>query len=285
VGGGRLDLVTWPSGRFVDDVVSLDEPRGIYADLVADDGPPGRCLVSAQAFFSGDTSAITPCSAPHWGELSGYAPLGPPTPYPGDDQVAALAGFACDRVQTGQRLPVTVFTSTALYPDEDRWNAAEHGGDLYVSCAVHGLDGTPLPPGTHTDPGRPGPDQPAVMDLYGDVPRDSAPRASCVATEHSVDSDIHSVPIVTCDRPHWAEVLGYPTISPPGAPYPGGGPVAAVAEAACRELVAAHSLRPGMTTTAEWPDQGFWQAQAAHGVHVVCLATRVDGQTFSGPAQ
>lgn len=148
-----VGLVACSAAGLGDDLAFLDRTRSFWSARIADNAPPGLCLGDRAGFLSGHGSSAVKCSLPHWGEIAGYVPFGPP-PYPGEAPAAAMAASACQRLETGKGLTGPDLDGTFLYPDARTWNGAGHTVDSYAACAVFRRDGSPLPPGQRVDPAR-----------------------------------------------------------------------------------------------------------------------------------
>ncbi|WP_242606576.1 septum formation family protein [Protofrankia symbiont of Coriaria ruscifolia] len=225
---------------------------------------------------------VVGCDQQHWGEVLGYVPLGAvPSPYPGDEQAEALTRFECGLLLAQQGLPVDQFTTSIFLAPRESWNEGGRRYENYGTCVVHRIDDQPLPRKQLTDPNRKPQDVSVQMDLYSSAISTNPPVGSCVATKQSVDTSIHAVPVVRCDRPHWAEVLGYPVLYEPDTPWPGDNVVYAAAEAACRKVAANRSLPANFRFNVNWPARDWWQDPKKR-IYAVCLASRADGQQFTG---
>jgi hypothetical protein len=104
---------------------------------------------------------------------------------------------------------------------------------------------------------------------------------TCVQDKQSFDTSIHDVPVVDCAQPHWAEIIGYPTLYEPGSLWPGDAAVYAAAQGACQQVATKRNLPAGFRVTLKYPGVDWWK-NPEQRIYAVCTASRADDQTFSG---
>jgi hypothetical protein len=105
---------------------------------------------------------------------------------------------------------------------------------------------------------------------------------TCIDTEEgwTRDEGKDEVPIVPCDEPHWAEVLGYAPLGEVPSPSPEQDQIAALAEFECGWLLAEQDLPTGEFMTSNvHPDVASWNAgDNDFDNYATCLLHRVDGE-------
>ncbi|WP_408962671.1 hypothetical protein [Nonomuraea angiospora] len=143
--------------------------------------------------------------------MLGYVSLGEvPSTYPGGDQVAALAEFECKVLQVRQKLPLDEYETDTVVPREEDWNTGDGEYENYAPCLVSRKDGKPIPSGRRVADPPPGADNEAVrMDVLSPALYDNPPADSCIQSQSQWDKSPHSVDIVKCDHPHWAQIAAY----------------------------------------------------------------------------
>lgn len=203
-----------------------------------------------------------------------------PSPYPGKDQVEALATFNCAWLREQQGLSAKTYTTSNHVPDRHSWSAGSPR-ENYATCGVHRIDGDPLPERKLVDPDRKTEDVSVRMDAYSTTISRNPPVGTCVESKRTWTRSIHDVPIVRCDRPHWAEVLGYPTLYEPGSSWPGNDAVYAKAEAACGKVAKQIPLGQNFEFSVNWPAKDWWD-DSNQPIYAVCTAHRSDNQKFTG---
>lgn len=285
--GTRRTLVTVAAGAlFMLGVVGLavwqtasaQETAMVWAARVSANAPVGRCIGQESDWSATTTVRLTDCDRPHWGEILGYPRLAPsPSPYPGDDQVVALARFRCGLQLSSQGLSPAIFESSRIDPDARVWNTGDTRFENYATCVVHRRDGAPISGGPLVDPERQLP--PSLrMSLYTDAIATNPPVGSCVAEEREFTASVQDVTMVDCEVPHWAEVVGYPVLYEPGTPWPGDAATQETAKSACLRLAA---LPKDFRLQVVAPAGDWWNLSGTRK-YATCLAQRIDGRKFDG---
>lgn len=263
---------------------------GVWYYKIADNAPIGTCIPTKQVWeqvWEGDKNVVTPtpCDQPHWGEILGYPRLAAtPSPYPGKEQVNALAVFQCGLLLAERGLDPDRYVHTRLHPPPTSWNEGSGQEENYATCVVYARDDSPLPEQLvrADQPARP--DASIRMSLFEYRIGSNAPTGACVATRDSFEKSVFDLPVVPCERQHWAEILGYHVLYPPSTPWPGDNAVFTAADAACRSAITARQLPPQFTYRVIWPAQEWWSTPE-NNFYSTCLAYRTDDQEFAGPMQ
>lgn len=264
------------------------ETATLFAPRVVDNAAPGTCVATEDGWHDDEGKAevpVVPCDQPHWAEVLGYPSLGTvPSPYPGQDQTVALASFECGLLLAGQQLPGNEFTTTLTYPDRASWNTGGKEFQNYATCLLHRADGSPMDRPHRNEPIARYRDMAVPMDIYNIAIADNAPVGTCVRDRPADGSDLSNLPVVRCENPHWAEILGYPWVFESGSSWPGDDAVQAAATEACRKVPGATSLHAELSLTLYWPARAWWD-DPDRRIYAVCLAHRPDDQMFSGGAR
>jgi hypothetical protein len=266
----------WPSGGGT-------ATATIYENAVKDNAPVGTCIATQQGWDSGKSDVpVVPCDQPHWGEVAGYPAIAPsPSPFPGNDQTAALAQFDCLSLVAGLGLSHDVYTGSYTIPGQDYWNSGGRPFGNYATCVVRRIDGKQLPGEQIVNPYRKPADVPTPMNMYTTYIASNPPVGTCVQNKPADNASLVDVPIVRCDRPHWAQILGYPVLYQPSAPWPGDDTVYAAADAACRGLVNSLTASGQYTYHVTWPGKNWWDGAKAP-IYAICTDSRSDDKPFTG---
>ncbi|GAA4529331.1 septum formation family protein [Amycolatopsis samaneae] len=272
-------------------VVGLVWPKpeataAFFAETIAGNAVAGTCIASKDG-WNGDKSRVpvAACDAEHWGEVLGYVKLGAvPSPYPGPDQTPALARFECGFLLAQQGLPAGRYATDFAYPGQESWNSGGHKGENYATCVLHRIDDGALPARQLLNTGPKSSEIAVPMDLYGPAVSGNAPAGTCIESKVDDPTPPRNVPIVRCDRPHWAEILGYPVLYQPGSTWPGDNAVYAAASEACRKVAAERSLPAEYRFDVRWPAKAWWDNPKAT-LYAGCTARRTDDRTFTGGAR
>jgi hypothetical protein len=272
-----LGVGLWSPWPIVENTSSTPATSQLWSESISDDAPAGRCIASQDSWNGDKTKVLTvDCNQPHWGEVLGYPTLGAvPSPYPGDDQVAALANFECVQLRAQRGLPADTYVTAEVLPPASSWNNGTGHYENYTTCVVHRIDGRPMTTKVTSPPGVPqAANAPVPLDLYSGAIYANAPVGTCI--QHPVDvhgEAAHAAPIVRCTQPHWAELLGYPILYQPGQPWPGDDQVYAMAVSACQNVAARRAVPPGFTTEVVWPGQVWWSSPK-YQLYATCLAVQ-----------
>ncbi|TDD54114.1 hypothetical protein E1286_06330 [Nonomuraea terrae] len=253
----------------------------LYSESRAYNAPVGSCLETKEGWQTDHSQVLlVDCGEPHWGEVLGYASLGEvPSPYPGEDQVQAMAAFECSRLQARQDLPFEEYRIHYFVPREADWNEGEGRFENYTPCVVSRHDDKPLS-GAHVADPPPRPESEAVvpMSVHTAQIKQNPPVGSCVQDQESWGADKRDIPIVDCELPHWAEIVAYPKLFEKSQPWPGEDKVQDAAEAACE---ASTRVDEGYRFHISPPGKGWWDDKDAE-IYAVCLVSQADDSTFSG---
>ncbi|GAB2713643.1 hypothetical protein GCM10027089_41990 [Nocardia thraciensis] len=269
---GVVVVAAWQAG-------SEPETATVWAEHASANAAVGRCIGAETDWSATKTTVrVADCGRPHWGEVLGYPQLASsPSPYPGDDQVVALARFECGLRLSAQGLSAAVFESSRIDPDARVWNTGATHFENYATCVVHRRDDAPISGGQLVDPARRLPAY-VRMSLFADSIALNPPVGSCVAEEREFSASVKDVAMVDCDVAHWAEVVGYPVLYEPGTPWPGDTATQDAASAACTRTRSVpkdfqlHVISPA----------GDWWNHPGSRKYATCLARRVDGKPFVG---
>ncbi|MCU1685294.1 MAG: hypothetical protein JWQ81_6033 [Amycolatopsis sp.] len=255
----------------------------VYSESVKDDAPVGTCIATQQGWDNGRSDVpVVPCDQPHWGEVVGYPAIAPsPAPYPGKDQTAALAQFECLSLVSGLGLSHDLYTGAFNIPASVSWNSGGRPFENYTPCVVHRIDGKQLPGEQLVDPYRKPANLPTPMDMFARDISSDPPVGACVQTKQVDGVSPVGVPIVRCDQPHWAQILGYPALYQPDAPWPGAAAVTAAADAACQGLANSVTSSGHYTYHVTSPDHGWWVHPQAP-IYAICTMSQSDDKPFTG---
>jgi Septum formation len=113
---------------------------------------------------------------------------------------------------------------------------------------------------------------------------DNAPIGTCITTKQAWDGDKSAVTSVSCDQPHWGEILGYPRLAPVPSSYPGVEQVPALANFECGLLFAGRGLDPGRYAyTYTYPNRPAWnEGSGRFDNYATCAVYGRDDRPFSG---
>lgn len=275
-----LGIGLWLLWLATANVLSGSPTAQLWAARVGDNAPAGQCIATEDSWNTNKNTVLSAeCDQPHWGEVLGYPALSAiPSPYPGDDQVHALASFECQRLRAQHSLPVAEYTMADIVPSAQTWNSGTSQSDNYTACVVYRIDGRPITTNFTVAPSIPPPENVSVpMDLHSATIYGNAPVGACVEStvespmEARSEAAIHAAPIVRCTQPHWAEILGYPILYQSNEPWPGDNQVHTKATSACQNMLAQRTLPPSFTVHAIWPDHS-WPRDPQTQIYAACLA-------------
>lgn len=260
------------------------ETASMLSERIADNAPVGRCIATKEGWDDYIHAVpVVDCATEHWGEVLGYVPLAKPgTPYPGVDQTSALARFGCLQLLAQRGLAGAEYTASAAQPGANYWNDGKQFPKFenYAACTVNRIDNAPLRRVVLDVSSPPRTDVSVEMDLYSRRIWANPPIGSCVETKADRAADVHHVSIVACDRPHWAEVIGYPVLYESGSSFPGDDTVSQAARTACDTAVRNKGLQ-GVKININTPDASWWRLPDQR-IYVVCTASRPNDEVFSG---
>lgn len=285
--GGAAFLIWHCTSDGADRGTGSQGTAALYSEKISDNAPPGRCIATEDDWKRPkDKVPVADCGTPHWGEVLGYARLGTaPSPYPGADQTAALARFHCGLLLARQGLSQKQFTTDFAYPGEHDWNTGGKRFENYATCVAHRTDGSRLPARQVSRPDRKPGDVSVTMDLFHTDIWMDPPVGTCVQDKHQFDTSQHALAVVTCERRHYAEVLGYPQLyGSDTSTWPGDDTVHAAAQRACRKLTGDKPLSKGHRLNVTYPGREWWDLPHTK-IYAVCAATREDGKPFTGSAR
>lgn len=105
---------------------------------------------------------------------------------------------------------------------------------------------------------------------------------TCIASEEewAGDEGRDEVPVIACDEPHWAQVLGYPALGAVPSPNPGQDQITALARFECGLLLDQQGLSTHQYATAlAYPDDEYWNTDGSgFENYATCLVHRIDGE-------
>ncbi|MEO3922265.1 hypothetical protein ABGB07_00060 [Micromonosporaceae bacterium B7E4] len=250
------------------------------------------CVQDANDWRDGDTAVTTvPCGQEHAGEVIAYLGLREAiSSWPGADYdyLAGLARFSCGEqaLHFGLSQSPDLYAIEVVLPAPDIVNSSESVSN-YATCLVVRADGkrwsflaASQQTGAQLAVPRP------VTSRQG---RDhNAPAGYCVELKQEPDGADNVWPIVRCDNPHWAEILGYQVLAwPPPGPRLGEDAartrLAEEAGRACQQL--ASQLRVPSTFSVTPIRSDWWTEQSDERMYAACVAHRKDHQPFDGRAR
>ncbi|MEV4471070.1 hypothetical protein AB0K12_17870 [Nonomuraea sp. NPDC049419] len=257
----------------------------LFAPKQADNAPVGECLAEPVDWIQHDIAQVPTisCDEPHWGEVLGYVSLGDaPSTYPGRDQVSALAEFECKVLQLRQKLPLDEYETGTVVPREEHWNTGDGEYENYAPCLVSRKDGESIPSGRRVADPPPGADNVAVrMDVLSPALYDNPPADSCIQSQSQWDKSPHSVDIVKCDYPHWAQIAAYVKLYGAADKTPADDKVEEKAEEMCGS--ATSHLQIGVGTPFRMTVRVRKERAIQESlIYAVCLVHREDDRLFSG---
>jgi hypothetical protein len=141
-----LGFGLWLLWLATENVLSTSSTAQLWSVRVSDNAPVGQCIATEDSWNANKNTVLTAqCDQPHWGEVLGYPTLGAmPSPYPGDDQVHALANFECGRLRAQYGLPADKYAMTNVVPSAQTWNSGGGQSENYTTCVVYRTDGRPM---------------------------------------------------------------------------------------------------------------------------------------------
>ena len=264
------------------DDVAGSRPVRVYGPEVDGNAAVGTCIATRDGWY-GDVTEVpsVPCEDEHWGEILGYPEIGSPDPWPGDELLEQRTRYECARLRWAQNLTSDAYTTSGLHPTAATWRWIGLP-TIHASCVVHRADDRPLRDAKLVDPDRRPPADLAVPlpVLTYDV-GDNPPPGSCVAGRDAY-RNTERVDFVSCDRPHWGEILGYPVLYPGASAWPGDAAVRKAADTACARLGAARRLGADFAVRALAPGADFWTDARDRDKYAICTAVRTDDGLFTG---
>ncbi|WP_158609333.1 septum formation family protein [Micromonospora musae] len=259
----------------------FDDPDGQGVDVhgrsISDNPPVVACVADGGDWRDGDAAvSLVDCSQEHWAEVVAYVPLAVEAEeYPGTEEVSRLARFLCAEKLAQFSLPAQTYDPEVIYPGQSDWEASDPEAN-YATCAARRSNETRWN-GQATAASSRNVEVPAMLPLTSHQGSFSNPPAgTCLAAPQPLAKWDEKMPVVRCDQPHWAQILGYPPVT---GPWSDESEVRAEADAACSSLA---NSQPSdkYTVTAAWPP--WWNGRGAPPPdYVVCLGHRVDDQLFS----
>ncbi|MFY1693071.1 septum formation family protein [Plantactinospora sp. WMMB782] len=242
------------------------------------------CVRDRNDWRDGDTTVTSvPCGQDHAAEVIAYLGLREANlswPAADYDYLAGLARFSCGEQANHFGLTSgSTYTTEVILPDRDVIHSSDSASN-YATCLVMRTDverWSFLAASQQT-----GAQRPVQRPLTSQKGRDhNAPVGYCVRGRQEPDRAENVWPIVRCDEPHWAEILGYEILR---WPPPDGATLRTqlVEEAnrTCRKLATelqvpdTYSVLP---VVSEW-----WTEQSQERMYAACVAHREDHQPFYG---
>ncbi|WUH98921.1 septum formation family protein [Spirillospora sp. NBC_00431] len=258
---------------------SNEKSAMLWSERIEDNAPPKACVSTRKGWEKDNQVPTVPCDEPHWGEVLGYVRLGDvPSPYPGDDQSEALARFECGRLREHQRLP-SGYLVTYRLPDATNWN---DGGpkryENYTTCVAFRRDERMIEGGAAAHfPAEPLASQAAKMSVFSDEVRFNAPVGTCMRSRPVSEDGWYDAHIVHCGQPHWARILGYPAVFPPGTEWPGDAAVRESAKKKCEDLH--NGASDDLLIEFLWPDKGVFTKKKS--LYATCMLHRADDRPMT----
>lgn len=285
-----LGLLAAMIGRALDDDGGQVVKKGtavVSAKVITDNSPVGACIEREADWDPYEREVATvPCDRPHWGEVLAYVPLVPTTSavmtaeYRGLYETIALSQFRCE-LALRQLVPehkglMTKYRS----PGEQDWDPAGPELDEYATCVVRRIDGAEMAEGDVVRRTTPDLDVSVPMTTFGQEIYLNAPVGTCIQSRIYLAVTTTEVPVVDCEKSHWAEIVGYPVLYEGmdlTRGWPGDDAVLAKAEAACEK--AAADLGGVVQTLA--PDRSWWRATAPP-LYAMCAVSQEDDRLTVG---
>ncbi|GAB3976689.1 hypothetical protein V1634_27595 [Plantactinospora veratri] len=248
------------------------------------------CVRSADDWRDGDSTVVeVDCGQEHAAEVIAYLRLQSAVSDRGADYdyLAGLARFSCGEQANHFGLSASSrYTTDVILPAPDIIMRADSPSN-YATCLVRRTDVERW--SFRAAVRQTGAQLPVPRPLTSREGRDhNAPAGYCVEHRQEHDGADNVWPIVRCDNPHWAEILGYQRLA---WPPPGARPTAdttrerLVQEAgrACRQL--ASELRVPDTFSISAIPSEWWTEQSQERMYAACVAHRKDHQPFDGRAR
>lgn len=249
----------------------------VHSPILTENPPAGACVAEAEDWRDGTSAvSVVDCGEDHWAEVVAYLPLATgPTEYPGVEEVGRLAAFLCAEQLALFSLPPQTYEPEVIYSGLTDWDAQDPDAN-YATCAARRVD-------DQRWKGQAMGGNPSHAQLAASMPLMSRegslanpPIGTCVELAQPSAEWDEKLPIVRCDQPHWAQILGYPPVT---GPWPDEDAVAVTAKAACSSVASSQQLSDEYTMTAAWPP---WWNDSNPPDYVACLVHRDDDQPFSG---
>ncbi|WP_147434565.1 septum formation family protein [Micromonospora musae] len=249
----------------------------VHGRSISDNPTAVACVADADDWRDGDSAVgLVDCSQEHWAEVVAYVPLAVEAEeYPGVEALSQLATYLCAKKLAQFSLPAHTYDPEVIYPEQTDWEAQNPEAN-YATCAARRSNDTrwdgQVAAASSTDA-----QLAALMPLTSrDGRLGNPPLGACIELAQPSGQWDVKMPIVTCDRPHWAQILGYPPVT---GPWPDEAAVAVSAKAACSSVANSSQMPDGYMVTAAWPP---WWDEPIPPNYVACLGHRVDYQPFSG---
>ncbi|TDC40628.1 hypothetical protein E1211_00520 [Micromonospora sp. 15K316] len=249
----------------------------VHSRTLTDNPPAGACVAEAADWRDGNSAvSVVDCAEEHWAEVVAYLPLATgPAEYPGVEEVSRLATFLCAEKLAQFSLSPQTYDVEVIYTGQIDWDAQDPDPN-YATCAARRVDDKRWK-GQAMGAGSGNAQLAASMPLTSrEGILENPPIGSCVEVVQPEAKWDEKLPIVRCDQPHWAQILGYRQVT---GPWSDEAAVAQAANLVCLGLANSQQVPDGYTVTAAWPP---WWNEPASPVHVACLAHRDDDQPFSG---
>ncbi|MGI5151985.1 hypothetical protein ACQEVC_37425 [Plantactinospora sp. CA-294935] len=249
------------------------------------------CVQDADDWRDGDSTVVkVACGQEHAAEVFAYVTLqGAVASWPTADYdyLAGLARFSCGEQANHFGLSAgSGYTTDVVLPAPGVITQADSPSN-YATCLVMRTDverwsfrAASQQTGAQLAVPRP---------LTSREGRDhNAPAGYCVELKQEHDGVDNVWPIVRCDGPHWAEILGYEILAwpPPGASLTADTTRARLVQEAdrtCRRM--ANELRVPDTFSISAIPSEWWTEQSQERMYAACLAHRKDHQPFDGRAR
>ncbi|MFI6694645.1 hypothetical protein ACIBLA_23360 [Streptomyces sp. NPDC050433] len=284
----------WASGLFDgDDGDSGSAPSSgvavVAAAEITDNSPVGSCIEQEADWEVGEREVdVVPCDDAHWGEVVAYVPLVDTesrfltAQYPGIDQAVALSRFRCERALAEFRPDDTVMTVKYSTPPEENWDPSGPTLDEYTTCVAHRRDNQSMRAADRISVDSTAFATSVPMATFAANIWDNAPVGSCVESKADLTVTTADLPIVPCDEPHWAEIVGYPVLyeDPGASKWPGDKAVYARAKAACEDRTQG-LLTSDLRLHVTYPAEDWWDGQD-RPVYAMCALSYAADNTFTG---
>lgn len=256
----------------------------VSAEEITDNSPVGGCIEQESDWETGAREVdVVPCDEPHWGEVVAYVPLVNSVSaflgdeYPTDAQVVALSRFRCERALAEFRPDDTRVTVKYSVPPKENWDASGPTLEEYTTCVAHRRDNENMTSADRVSLDSPVFPTSVPMATFSANIAANAPVGSCVESKVDLNTTTADLPIVPCEEPHWAEIVGYPVLYQDAdvAPWPGDDAVYAKALAACG------GIWPDGVMHVTWPAEDWW-SRLETPIYAVCVVSQEGDATTTG---
>ncbi|MFC8827703.1 hypothetical protein ACFT9I_20450 [Streptomyces sp. NPDC057137] len=259
----------------------------VSAAEITDNSPVGSCIGQESDWEPGAREVdVVSCDDPHWGEVVAYVPLVDlesrylTAEYPGIDQAVALSRFRCERALAEFRPDDTTMTVKYATPGKEDWDPSGPTLDEYTTCVAHRLDNQNMTSSDRVNVDAPAFPTSVPMSTFAGSIAANAPVGSCVESKTDLAVTTTDLPIVPCEEPHWAEIVGYPVLYADDAgKWPGDKAVFARAQTACQTLTG--GLTNDLSLHVTYPASDWWTSPD-RPIYAMCAVSYLADNTFTG---